>query len=123
MYQGYKDILDWGAHYYEHVRCTAIRPTFFRTCPLMLQVSVHRHLSGLSSFIDAMQVLVSWLMYSHMGNWELLLFSLGSCCTALAVCRAITWLCLCPVYRQTCGVNHFFPVLNSPVSLGAGPIC
>lgn len=40
-----------------------------------------------------LQVLVSWLMCSHRGNWELLLFSLRSCCIPVAVHIAITWLC------------------------------
>ena len=68
----------------------------FRTCLPVLRMSVHRLLPGLSNFIAAVQVLVSWLMCSHMGNWELLLFSLRSCCIAIAVCIAILWLCCAP---------------------------
>ena len=68
----------------------------FRTCLPVLRVSVHRHLPGLSNFIATVQVLVAWLMCSHMGNWELLLFSLRSCCIAIAVCIAILWLCCAP---------------------------
>lgn len=59
----------------------------------MLQVSMHRHPSGLGNFIATVQVLFSQLMCSHMVNWKLLLFSLRCCCIAVAVHIAITWLC------------------------------
>jgi len=62
----------------------------FRTCLSTLHVPV---LAGRSNFIATVQVLLPWLIFSHIGNWELLLFSLRSCCIAVAVRVAVLWLC------------------------------
>lgn len=89
----------------------------FRTCLPMLQVSVQRHLPGLSNFIATVQVLVSWLMCSHVGSRELLLFSFRSCCIAVAVSIAVLWLC-CAQFTGKHALSTT-SLLNSSASLGA----
>lgn len=73
----------------------------------MLQVSVHRHFPGLSNFIATVQVLVSWLMCSHVGNGVLaVLFQklLHSSSSGYSNSVAL----LCPIHRQTCTVSSLF---------------
>lgn len=53
-------------------------------------------LQGLSAVIAAAQGLGPWLMYSHVGSWQLVLVCPRGGCVAIAVRAVVMWLCCAP---------------------------